>query len=292
MKALLLAVLLGGPAAFAAEPAAAPAKSSPAPKAVELPGTDAELKTADGWTIRGKHQAAQPEKLTVLLLHGRGQKKEVWLRLCRALIKEGYGYLAIDLRGHGGSQTAPDGQPFPWRKFKATKAQNDFINMQHDIQAGVTWLGEQGLAEEQIGIIGDALGGSVGLKHAAVHPKTPLLVMLSPGLAYQDIPIVNAIRAYKDRPILMIYGELDKTAAASVPVLNAFAQRSAGERKTTVIMAPKTHGVKLLTSGLAAQIVAWITDPIKPENAPAISTPTAPGESPDGAAAPDEDKDG
>ena len=59
----------------------------------------------------------------------------------------------------------------------------------------------------------------LALRYAAVHQKIPLVVMLSPGLSYQEVTTVNAMRAYKDRPILMIYGTLDRYASSSAPIL-------------------------------------------------------------------------
>jgi pimeloyl-ACP methyl ester carboxylesterase len=279
MSLLLAALLAAAPARAAApaKPEANAAQAAPIPKGVELPGTDAEFKAADGWALHGKYQeASDPTKFTLVLLHGRGARKEVWLKFAKTLAREGYGYLAVDLRGHGKSQTGPDGQPAPWRKFKATRDQNDFANTALDAQAAAGWLVQQGLIEERIPFIGDAFGGSIALKYAAVHPKVPLLVMLSPGLAYQDVPIVNAVRAYKDRPILMVYGELDKTASAAVPILKLFAERSAGEKNTYVVMVPNTHGTKLMTSATIKLILDWLKNPVRPE-APVVSTTAVPG---------------
>src|SRR5438874_5999841 len=118
----------------AAALAAAPAK--PATKAPQLPGDEIELKADDGWALKGRYQAAlEPGKATVVLLHGRGTRKEAWRPFAHALEKAGYGFLALDLRGHGESQIAPDGQAVQWRKLKATaKGENDFAKMALDVQ--------------------------------------------------------------------------------------------------------------------------------------------------------------
>lgn len=291
LPALLLAVFAAVPpvsAAAAEKPAAAKAPA----KAPALAGDELDLVAPDGWKLKAVYKAAEPGKLTLVLLHGRGQKKEVWIRLSRALTKAGYGYIAPDLRGHGQSQVAPDGQPLPWKKFRATKTDNDFANMALDVQACVQHLVQNGAPEETVGLIGDALGGSIALKYAAVHPKAPLIVMLSPGLAYQEIPTVNAARAYKERPILMVYGELDKTASAAAPVLHAFLKRSAGEKNAMLISVPNTHGTKILNNAMAQRIVEWLGNPVVPETPPAASTPTAPGQPNEQMPAPGAEPDG
>lgn len=45
----------------------------------------------------------------VLLLHGGGQTRHAWGGTAEALAEDGWGPLAIDLRGHGESEWAPDG---------------------------------------------------------------------------------------------------------------------------------------------------------------------------------------
>ena len=133
----------------------------------------------------------------MILLHGTGQRKDDWHALGRSLAGWGYGYLALDLRGHGESGKGPDGQPAPWRTFKPTKEQNEFANMTRDIEGAVAYLTGQGVLEEQIGIIGADVGSSVGVKYAAVHPKVPLIAILSPGTHYQEVLTINALRRYK-----------------------------------------------------------------------------------------------
>lgn len=273
MKGLCLAALLGLCAAAARAATPAP------PKPAVLPGNDVELKTEDGWAIKAKYSQAGTANMTLILLHGNGERKELWIRLAKALDKEGYGYLALDLRGHGESSVGPDGQPAPWRKFKATKTENDYEGMTRDIAAGVSWLVAQGVSEKTIGLIGTDLGGSVGLKYAAVHPMVPLMVMLSPGTHYEEVLTVNAIRAYKNRPILMIYSDADRGLARDTPLLYAFAKMATGEKNATQIMVPKLPGIRLpLSTAVIKQIIAWLANPVAPE-APAVSTEPVAGQS-------------
>lgn len=243
------------------------------PKPLELSGRELELKTQDGWTLKAKYLPAKPGERTFILLHGLGQRKEAWRRLARGLEKQGCGWLAPDLRGHGESAAGPDGKPAPWKKFKATKTENDFAAMTLDIQAAVSTLTARGVPEESIGVIGEGLGGSVGIKYAAVHPKVSLIVLLSPGMHYQEVLTPNAVRAYKDRPILMVYSELDRGSARDTPVLYAFAKLSAGEKNARVISVPNLRGNRMLNNSLVRQILDWLRSPVK-QDMPAGSTAT------------------
>lgn len=46
---------------------------------------------------------------SVVLLHGGGQTRHAWSRLATTLVDAGYRVLSLDLRGHGDSDWAPDG---------------------------------------------------------------------------------------------------------------------------------------------------------------------------------------
>lgn len=265
--ALLFAAALAAPL-WAASPAAPKAK-------VDLPGELVELKTPDGWTLKARYVPAQPGHHTFVLLHGKGQRREWWLKLARALTADGFGMLAPDMRGHGDSAIGPSGEPLSYKKFKVTKTENDWADMALDVQAAVAHLSGLGLEEDTIGLIGADVSGSVALKYAAVHAAVPMVVLFSPGMSYQEVLTVNAMRRYKDRPVLMIYGELDKTAARATPILYEFARRAAGERNAVMVSVPRRHGYQLVTAKVSKQVVDWIYDPVKPELPPAVSTPTA-----------------
>jgi non-heme chloroperoxidase len=57
----------------------------------------------------------------VLLLHGGGQTRHAWGGTAEALAEDGWGPLAVDLRGHGESEWAPDGD-YAFESFAADVA--------------------------------------------------------------------------------------------------------------------------------------------------------------------------
>jgi dienelactone hydrolase len=265
MKRALWSALL---CAASAVQAAAPAKPV---KPLVFPGLLVDITTKDGWTLKAKYNPPQEGRMSVLLLHGTGGRKEDWYRLARPLLKRGYGYLALDLRGHGDSRTAPDGKPATYRKFivnkefNGDKHYNEYLHMMADLDAGMAYLAGQGVPEEKIALIGADVGSSLALRYAALHPKVPMVAMLSPRLQYQEVTSVNAMRAYKDRPVLMMYSDADKNTASGIPILQSFAKMSVGERNLTLIVAPTEHATKMLRGPVIGQVFDWIENPVKPE---------------------------
>ncbi len=283
MRAVLLAAAL----AISATAAPAPAAKAPAkPAGPSLPGEPVELKTVDGWTLKAQFAPSTPGKLTLVLLHGTGQRKENWKRLAFPLTRAGYGVLAVDMRGHGDSRTSPSGEVIQsWKKLRATaRADNDFVDMSRDAEAAVAWLAGQGVPEESIGFIGAEVGGSVAIRYAATHTKVPLIVMLSPGMKWQEVLTVNALRAIKrappapQMPILMIYSLADRTSSKEAPLMQSFARNSVGPRYATLVSVPHERGTRMLAKQrhLVGQIIDWLGSPVAPEGVE-ISTLPLPG---------------
>lgn len=268
------AVLLVAALALAA--AAAPAPKAAKPAGPSLPGEAVELKTVDGWALKAMFAPSVPGKMTLLLLHGTGQRKEDWKRLAFPLTRAGYGVMAVDLRGHGESRVSPSGEELTWKKLRATPTANDFADMSRDAEAAVAWLAGQGVPEDSIGLIGAEVGGSIAIRYAATHQKVPLVVMLSPGMRWQEVLTPNALRALKrpiPTPVLMVYSEADKRSSKEVPILYAFAKAAVGERHATLISVPQERGTRMFKAqrALVGQVIDWLGNPIAPEPS-AVST--------------------
>ena len=294
------AVLLLAALAVAAAPAPASEPPSTAPavpaRASTIPGAELEFKSVDGWTLHAVWRKAQEGKSTLVLLAGTGQRKEEWRPFARALAKAGYGYAALDMRGHGESRTTPSGELITYKKLRAVKGANDYEDMTRDVEALVGVLVGQGAVEESVGILGAEVGGSVAVKYAAVHLKVPFVIMLSPDMHTQDIPIVNALRAFRGRttPILMVHSEADPRSSKDTPVLFSVAKISVGENNASLIVEPDERGTRMLRKNkdLTGRVLAWIADPHPP--AVAVSTDAASGVAADTAAAtsrPDQDSE-
>ncbi|MEZ0359297.1 alpha/beta fold hydrolase [Mycobacterium sp. SA01] len=72
---------------------------------VEFRGTNELALVADEWN-RGAESAA--ERPTILMLHGGGQNRFSWKNTGQVLADHGFHVIALDARGHGDSDRAPD----------------------------------------------------------------------------------------------------------------------------------------------------------------------------------------
>src|SRR5246127_2844310 len=74
------------------------------PETVEFSGHDGITLVADEWN-RG---AAAADRRTILMLHGGGQNRFSWKNTGQILADDGFHVVALDSRGHGDSDRAPD----------------------------------------------------------------------------------------------------------------------------------------------------------------------------------------
>ncbi|GAA4711257.1 alpha/beta fold hydrolase [Pseudonocardia yuanmonensis] len=121
-----------------------------------LPGEGVRL-TADRWA-----PPLRTRRGTVLLLHGGGQTRHSWRHTGRRLAAQGWTAIAVDLRGHGDSDWAPDG---------------DYTLDAHvaDLRTAVTVLDEPPV------LVGASLGGMTSLLALAADPT------LARGLVLVDV---------------------------------------------------------------------------------------------------------
>jgi pimeloyl-ACP methyl ester carboxylesterase len=78
---------------------------SSTPQTVDYYGVDGITLAADEWN-RGSDAVA--DRPTILMLHGGGQNRFSWKNTGQVLADEGFHVVAVDSRGHGDSDWAPD----------------------------------------------------------------------------------------------------------------------------------------------------------------------------------------
>lgn len=110
---------------------------------------------------------------TAVFVHGLGsdRKGEKALHFAGRFHAQGWGFLTVDLRGHGEA----DGS---MRELTMTR-------MLADLAAALEWLGQQGGAAAPPVLIGSSMGAAVIAWHHLAHPRgTGPLVMLAPALQF------------------------------------------------------------------------------------------------------------
>jgi pimeloyl-ACP methyl ester carboxylesterase len=131
--------------------------SSSAAQTVEFSGAGGLMLVADEWN-RGASVAA--DRPTILMLHGGGQNRFSWKNTGQVLANDGFHVVAIDSRGHGDSDRAPD-------------ADYDVETLTADVMAVLDKIGRP------VVIIGASMGGLTGILVAdRAGPETVIKLVL------------------------------------------------------------------------------------------------------------------
>jgi pimeloyl-ACP methyl ester carboxylesterase len=209
-----------------------------------------EFQTKDGVTIHSTLVEVQNPKATIILLPMLSKTKESWKRVQEELAIARYQSLALDLRGHGQS-TIKKGRQIHWRSFKT----REFNKMTLDVEAAINHLSQElGVEPDSIYLMGASIGANIALKYAADHPKVQGVVLLSPGLNYRGVEIIQDAEDYAERPIFF---------AVSLEDLNSLEGTRHLSSKTSsfklIELEDAGHGTRMFKSGiLMEKVLDWL----------------------------------
>jgi len=167
----------------------------------------ATITAADGQSLSGLlGRGGTDNGKGVVLLPMYRQTKESWQPLLKVLNARGFTTLALDLRGHGDSRTAPDGADLS--RLVAARNSDLFNKMHLDAEAAVRYLKAQGVAADRIAIVGASVGCSVALD-TITRGKVSVraAVVMTPGRDYLGIPTMSQIENWPSIPLLILSSE-------------------------------------------------------------------------------------
>lgn len=210
------------------------------------------LDTADHFPVAYELKRTPGAKGAVLLLHGLGTNLDEWYTFGKALRREGWTTLALDLRGHGESIYAGK-EEIRWNEMSPEGRRSSF----HDVEAAVKHLKVHvPEAEQNLWIAGSSFGSSLALVYAASHPEIQGVILLSPGLLFGDISTEEAARSFQSR-VLLAAAEDDFGAVREAEEL--FGWIPSADKKL-LTRARGGHGAQMLDEAedLKKEILEWL----------------------------------
>jgi alpha-beta hydrolase superfamily lysophospholipase len=212
--------------------------------------------SVDGCRIEAFYLAPSSGAPVFVNVHGLGSDKNEWGSFQTQLKAAGYGYLSLDLRGHGGSLTCGG------KKMHYTRLDEAGWNAaSRDIEAAAAWLGKRGIKAERLVFCGASVGANLVLKAAAEGDAKPAaVVLLSPGLSYAGVRIDGYFTAPRTFRVLSAASRPDGYAWESVATLNRAA--AAKGLQTYALEAYSGHGVDMFkTPSVIPAILSWVSAP-------------------------------
>lgn len=153
----------------------------PNPSAAGLAFETVRIPTSSGALLSGWFvPAEQAAPFGVVLVHGEGSDRRVWLDHLPFLHEAGYALLAFDVRDHGASEGAGRGSGLGFRE-------------QHDVSAAVRWMKRE-RAQTRVAAFGVSLGADAVLLAAAGDPGIDVAIAESPLLGVDALVRAQAPR--------------------------------------------------------------------------------------------------
>lgn len=213
------------------------AAAAPGPCAGAEP---ARFNGPDGCVIEALYQAPARGGLVFVNTHGLGSNRHEWAVLEKALKARGFGFLSLDLRGHGGS-TVCSGRRADYKTFSA----EDWASLSEDIRSAAAYLKKRKVPENRLVLCGASVGANLSLKAAAEGLRPAGLVLLSPGLSYAGIEAERYLAGAGRVPMLLAASKDDQYAWESAGYLTA---KAAAAGVPAVFRAgPGGHGANMLS---------------------------------------------
>lgn len=175
---------------------------APTGPGAEVPGFErVQYQTEDGLTLASGYRAGEAGMPTILYFHGNGADWQSSVVATDQLVPAGYGVLAAEYRGY--------------RDNPGSRSEE---GLYADARAAAAWLGEQGVAPDQIVIIGNSIGGGAATQLATeINPRA--LVLIS---TFTSLPDVAAEKIWWAPTRLLLrdeFANIDKIASVSAPIL-------------------------------------------------------------------------
>ncbi len=191
-----------------------PDPSLPSPAAAGAPGFQAvTYQTADGlelvsWYRPAKKGPTGRDLATIVYFQGNGGNIAGRIFKTRPLFEAGYGLMLVGYRGYGGNPGKPSEE-----------------GLYYDARAAMAYLQDQGLAMDDLVLLGESLGSGVAVRMAwetrvrAVMLEAPYTSTVDVGqsayfflpvglLMYDRFPSIDLI-ADIQAPLLVVHGEQD-----------------------------------------------------------------------------------
>lgn len=209
--------------------------------------------TADGCRLEAFYLAPSSGSYVFINAHGLGSDKNEWGPFQEKLKTAGYGYLSLDLRGHGNSRTC-GGKEAKYMFF--SEAGWNAVSL--DVETAAAWLKRRGISPRKMVFCGASVGANLALKAAAEGSLKPAaLVLLSPGLAYAGVRTEKYFIAPRSFRVLSIAARSDAYAWDSVMRLNRDAMGQGLPAYS--LEADGGHGVNMFKApSVIPAVLAWL----------------------------------
>ncbi len=226
---------------------------------------DTKMVSDDGWQLNAKWLPPCQNKPVLLFLHSQKNNLTEWKKWFPRAEKYCFGYLALDLRGHGLSTVMPDGSTSTFKSFSVSGLDNEYNKMIRDVDSALVFISSAGYSMDRIIPVGSWIGANLAVKAAAINKELPMAVAIYPSMNINDVLIVNPLRAYGKRPILLISSSKYEKKYKEFQLLNDIAKFSCGRENVFSLVEETVDGPDDFSNRSIDSVLGWTENPRIPD---------------------------
>jgi dienelactone hydrolase len=218
-----------------------------------------QIETSDGQALQGAFYAPDGGRSPgVILVHDAGASRLQLENVADRLSKQGFGVLALDLRGHGGSKSAK----LDWEKLSETERKATWSYAPRDIDAAAAWLlGQPTIHSTSLSLVGYGAGCALAVRHAKGDANVVCMALLAPNAEDYGFDVRADIQTLEGLPTFVVTSK-DAEAERMAQEANA---SSGGNPYVELFISPPKLASPLEDKSLPVKVSKWLTDKAKPK---------------------------
>ncbi len=256
---------LHGPARTAPALVPAPALAAVAGRStlrrdvVQIQTSDDVVLAADFYTPRSKKSLAPG----VVVVHRAGGSRAELESISTRLQKQGFGVLAVDLRGHGDSATTD----MSWEQGDEESRDRMWSFSMRDLDAAAAFLtGQEGMHGTNISFVAYGNGGTLAARHAVRDENVRALAFVEPAQPYHGFNFPKDLADLGGLPTLMAVSKEGRTEATRLA--EQIEEQDGGRGWIDIHVSRSKNPDEILgDKRLPADIAKWLEDKASPRKA-------------------------
>jgi dienelactone hydrolase len=194
----------------------------------------------------------------VILVHDAGADRSQLEGVADRLSKQGFGVLALDLRGHGANKSTT----LDWTQLSADDKKATWSFAQRDLDAAADWLGTQpNIHSTSLSLVAYGAGCALAVRHAKNDENVVCMALLAPNPQDYGFDVKTDIQTLAGLPMCVVAAK-DDPADQMAKAANASAGNSFVE---LFFYTPPKVTSPLEDKGLPNRLSKWVAEKAMPK---------------------------
>lgn len=212
-----------------------------------------QIKTSDSQILQASfYKPSEGRFPGVILVHDAGASRAQLETLADRIHKQGFGVLAVDLRGHGGSKSAR----VDWATLSESERKATWSFASRDLDAAAEWLLTQpSIHGTSLSLVGYGAGCALAVRHAKNDENVVCMTLLAPNAEDYGFDVRADFQTLEGLPTYVVTAK-DDEAERMAQEANA----SSSSPFVELLISPPKVATPLDDKAMPGRVAKWLGD--------------------------------